>query len=155
MKTLILTAILINFTLGNKLDTLAFYPFNLDFQKDVRLGKVLKILGIPTDTPFYSYCGDNILVQYPEFVCSFLYKEKEDAAFLYSIEILKNGIDGLKIGYSKRKIIRKFGKPTEEIIFSNNKKILDYFFEGELSKHTISLEFKNNKLNKIFIVKSF
>lgn len=134
---------------SNSLESIAKNPYNIDFSKKNDITDLIAEVGIPEHKDSISSIEDNMKVSYSDFDC-YLALDNEGSTFLYTIQIKRGNLKGIKIGMSKKDFIKEFGKPT---IFDSvrSKDILQYIYLDKEIKYLICLTFKKNKLSEFFI----
>ena len=147
MKTLIILGLLISTCLSRTVDTIGVMPFgpDLDLRNEITIVDLLKKFGLPDSM---SLIKDDYYIHYPTMNCYF-YTNK-----LYSIEIIEGSFQNLKIGMSKRKIQKRYGKSTIIKTFPNNEEIQEFgYYDQDWVRYIITFTLKDKKLAKILIRK--
>lgn len=147
-KLIITILLLITLCLGQCLDSVATKPFNIDLKEKITDGVLEEIIGFPDTMNILTEIENVHYVYSKKMTCYFLIKG--DDFILYAIEITNGDVNGIKIGMSKRKILRLLGEPNE-LIITKNRIIMEWCTYRD---NIVIAKFKNNKLNNLMIAKT-
>lgn len=146
MKKIIITILLFTaLCLGQCLDSIAMNPFNIDLKQKVTDGVLEEVLGRPDTMKILNDINNVHYIYSNKMTCYFLMDE--DDFILYAIELTDGNINEIKIGMSKRKVLKYLGKPNE-IIITKNRIMMEWICH---EKHTVMAEFENKKLQNLMI----
>lgn len=140
MKALILTVLLATLGMGQSMSS---SPFGLDLGKEkITVVDLWQTIGSPDSI---NKLGETNLIYHKGPITFYLLVD-----VVYSIEIKGGKYEHLNIGMKKKEILKKLGEVSSEPF--SNREILEYTYGKDIN-YTMTLEVKDNKLTKIYIMK--
>ncbi len=147
MKTLISIILFVSLCFSRSIDSCGVFPFGPDFdlRKDLTVKDVIEKFGEPIKIDTIK---SDLYMHYPNMVC-YIFAHR-----LYNIEIKEGKFQNLKIGMSKRKILKVYGPSVIVDSFPDNSEIQEFgYYDDQWVRYIVTLFLNNDTLSKISIRK--
>lgn len=153
-KLTITILFLMNLCFSHHIDSVATKPYGTDWKNSITEEEIEEVFGMPDTMDIDEDMGNVRYIYTRKRTCHF---RMDNGVFtLYAIEVIDGNVNGIKIGMSKKEVLKQMGKPNENIC-TKKRLIMEWNFGNHIIMAKFKIKkfcfFKKRKLQELVIAK--